>query len=144
MAFFFKWTKIMNKREHKIHNLLKTLAQSGESAGNQQLAAAVVYNGNIVAFGQNSYKTHPFQKRFAKNEESVYLHAETLAIYNALKKLTLEELAKSTLYILRLKKTGETGLAKPCPGCARCINTFNIKKVYYTGNNPEEGFLLPK
>ena len=132
----------MNKKEWKIYNLLKTLAQSSEAAGNQQLAAAIVYKGNIISFGQNSYKTHPFQKRFSKNDKAVYLHAETTVIYNALKKLSLSELQKSNLYIVRIKKDGTQGLSKPCCGCSRCINTFCITNVYYTEDSKDNiGFI---
>ena len=125
----------MTKHKKKLFNLLKTLALSGEKVANAQLAAAIVYKNEIIAFGQNQYKTHPFQSRFSKNENAIFLHAETCAIYNALKKLSLEEISKTTLYVLRIKSDKTTGTSKPCSGCMQCIATFGIKHVYYTEDN---------
>lgn len=109
--------------------------------GNNRMSACVVYKNDIVAFGVNERKSHPFQARYSKNDDAVFLHAETSAIKNALKYITVEELEKSTLYICRIKFLDTTkkqlvfGLSKPCPGCFRCINTFNLKKVVYTLDN---------
>lgn len=106
--------------------------------GNARLSACVVYRGDIVSFGINEMKSHPFQAKYGKNADSVFLHAETSAIKNALKYISQDELEKSTLYICRVKYMNHTkkqlifGLSKPCPGCFRCINTFNIKQVYYS------------
>lgn len=112
---------------------------------NARLASCVVYKNNIVAFGVNEMKSHPFQAKFAKNREAVYLHAETSAIKNALKYITVEELEKSTLYVARVKSNCNHelvfGLSMPCPGCQHCINTFNLKKVVYTLDNGGFGVL---
>jgi deoxycytidylate deaminase len=116
-------------------NILTKINSSRDKVSNARISACVVYKNNIVAFGMNSKKTHPFQAKFGRNSESIYLHAETSAIYNALKILTLEELEKSTLYVCRVKMVNNKecwGLSKPCDGCAKAIATFNIKKVYYT------------
>lgn len=130
----------MNKREQKYIELLKILAISNNGAANASIAACMVYRGTIVSFGTNSYKTHPFQKRFSKNDLSIFLHAETLAIYNAIKKLSLDEIKKCTLYVVRVKKDGSLGLSKPCEGCTRAILTFGIKTVKYTTNSDNDYF----
>jgi deoxycytidylate deaminase len=107
-------------------------------AGNARMAACIVYKNDIVAFGANEAKTHPFQAKFGRNQEAVFLHAETCAIKNALRNISAEELSKSTLYICRVKfedfmrKKLVFGLAKPCDGCIRCIHTFGIKSVVYS------------
>jgi hypothetical protein len=93
--------------------------------------------------GFNKKKSHPFQRKFSKHEEAIYLHAEIDAIKNALKNVDAETISKSTLYIMRVKyedmnaKRFVRGLSKPCEGCSRAIAQFGIKKVYYT---TEEGF----
>lgn len=122
----------MNKRQKRIFKILQTLALSSEGVKSSRHAAAVVYKGDIVAFGQNSWKTHPFQSKYSKHEKSVFIHSETHAIYNALKKLTVEELKKCTLYVLRLNKHGVICHSKPCEGCSKCIRTFGIKQCFYT------------
>jgi tRNA(Arg) A34 adenosine deaminase TadA len=122
-------------KNQKIFKLLQTIALSGEKVGNVRIASAITYRGDIVAFGQNRYKSHPFQSRYSKNENSIYLHAETCAIHNALKKLSLDQIAKSSLYILRIKSDHSIGSSNPCMGCKKCIMAFGIKNVYYTNNN---------
>ena len=114
--------------------------------GSVRLSACVVYKNDIVSFGIAEKKTHPFQARFGKNKDAIFLHAETSAIKNALKYLSLEELENSSLYICRVKfldsrrKKLVFGMSKPCPGCHRCIETFNIQNVIYTLDN--EGYAI--
>ena len=89
-------------------------------------------------------KTHPFQKKFSTNSDAIFLHAETDAIYNATRKYETSVIAKSKLYISRVKyfdsdkKYFVQGLSKPCAGCQRAIANFNIKHVCFTKDT--EGF----
>lgn len=132
----------------KYVNLLSKMAAdiSNPVSGNARLAACIVYKNDIVSFGINEMKSHPFQAKYGKNSNSVFLHAETSAIKNALKYLSQSEISKSTLYICRVKFHDPSknkmifGLSKPCPGCFRCINTFNIRSVIYTLDN--EGYSM--
>jgi deoxycytidylate deaminase len=129
-------------------NVLSKIASDIECpvGGNARLAACIVYRNDIVSFGVNMMKSHPFQAKYGKNPDSVFLHAETCAIKNALKYISEDELRKSTMYICRVKfydaerKNLVFGLSRPCAGCFRCINTFNIRKVVYSLDN--EGYDL--
>lgn len=130
-------------RHIKYLNLLSKVAADIVTPvkGNTRISAAIVFKNNIVAFGINARKSHPFQAKFGKNEDSVYLHAETDAIKNALKYISIEELSKSTLYVCRvkfsdtMKRSMIFGLSKPCSGCSRCIATFGIRNVVYSLDN---------
>lgn len=119
-------------------NILQTLAETVPSHYRGRLAAALVYKNEIISFGMNQMKSHPFQSKFSSNVESIYLHAETDAIRLALKKYDAEIVSKSKLYVCRVKyaDTNHTkiirGLARPCEGCQRAIATFNIKHVCYS------------
>lgn len=106
-------------------------------------AAAVVIRNNIISYGINEMKTHPFQAQYSKNEEAIYWHAETRAIHNALKIIDEKDLRKATLYVARVKidenmnkKTEIIGASKPCCGCMKAIRDFQIKEVVYT-EDPE-------
>lgn len=123
------------KKKQKLFNLLHSIALSGEKVGNVRIASAITYRNEIISIGQNKYKSHPFQNRFSKNENSIYFHAETCAIHNALKKISKDILSKSSLYILRVKSDLSIGSSEPCKGCKKCISIFNIKNVYYTEND---------
>lgn len=130
-----------------ILNLLDKVAEANPVVSSARLAAAIVYKNDIISLGINQRKTHPFQRRFAKHEMAIFLHAEIDAIKNALKHITIEELSKSKLYISRVKYDDSErnptpdklrrGLARPCAGCARAIATFNIQHVCFT---TEEGY----
>lgn len=121
----------------KYFNFLSKVAYTVEPVRRARLAACLVYKNEIISVGYNQKKSHPFQKHFGKNEEAIFLHAETAAIVNAIKTHDLETIKKSSMYVLRLKKVGKSpilvqGLAKPCIGCQRALAQFDISDVYYT------------
>jgi len=134
-------------KDEKYINLLVNLAAGAEPVAGARIAAGLVYKGDMISFGVNSRKTHPFQVKFQRNAESIFLHAETSAIKNALYLHSLEEIAKSTLYVVRVKYPSPTdktlifGLAKPCEGCERAIAEFGIKRVVYTLDGSGYGIL---
>lgn len=133
------YPKIRGKSKHTRYiNILSKIAIAVEPVAQARLAAAIVYRNEIISFGVNQRKTHPFQAKFSKNEDSIYLHAETDAIKNALKHISIDELSNSTLYICRVKIVEQKfvfGLSKPCCGCMRAISNFGIKNVYYSLDN---------
>lgn len=114
---------------------------------NARLAACIVGRSGLISIGVNEKKSHPFQAKYGRNKDSVFLHAETSAIKNALKYITEKELERCTLYICRVKYYDHHkdrmifGLAKPCLGCFRCITSFGIKKVIYTLDEKGYDFL---
>lgn len=111
---------------------LTRLAENNEGTkGKWKLASGVVHKGNLVATGVNSYKSSPFAARFSKNPEAIFLHAETDAIKSALKVLTLKELSRSSLYVVRVKKDGSYGNSCPCIGCTRAISEFSLRETVY-------------
>lgn len=123
-------------------SMLDNLARDQPAAGRARFASCIVYKNDIVSFGFNQMKSHPFQKKFGTNNDAIFLHAEVDAIKNSLREISEDELAKSTLYVCRVKKKPpygrnknsifERGFAKPCLGCQRAISTFGIKKVFYS------------
>jgi tRNA(Arg) A34 adenosine deaminase TadA len=130
-------------REMKYMNILEKMASTHEidSSHSSKIASCLVYKNDILAFGLNKTKSHPFQVKYCRHVKSIYLHSETDCIKNALRVATEEEIAKSTLYICRIKYADRTkskmvwGLSRPCSGCMKAIITFNIKKVVYSCDN---------
>lgn len=126
------------KHEAILQFLGKIAEDSADPDLTARLAAAVVYKGDIISVGVNKKKSHPFQLKYSKMPKSIFLHAENDAIKNALKRIDLDTLSRSSLYISRVKYYDSTrqqvlyGLAKPCIGCARAIATFNLKHVCYS------------
>lgn len=105
-----------------------------------RLAAAVLYKRNVVSFGTNSYKTDPFQSRYRKNPNAIFLHAEVAAIKNALKRIEVTDLKWCELMVVRVKRNDKNtkfipAMAKPCSGCERCLAEFGIKRILYTSED---------
>jgi deoxycytidylate deaminase len=101
-------------------------------------ASAIVYRGTAAGFGFNRMKSHPFQAKYGKNRDAIFLHSEVDAIKNSLRNISLRELTRSTLYVVRVKQVSSTdstlvqGMSCPCEGCAMAIAEFDIKQVVYT------------
>ena len=128
---------IMSERDRRVIDGLYKIAQDITPVKSSRLAACIVIKNTIIGYGFSQMKSHPFQAEFAKNPDAIFLHAETDAIKNALKRVSPEDVSKATLYIARAKKDHNTkrwmyGMAKPCIGCARAIATFDISNVVYT------------
>lgn len=118
-----------------ILNKLFDLCEHRPYVSKSKMAAAIVFKKEIISIGFNRLKTHPLQKEYAKNEDAIFLHAEIDAIIQAKREITLDELSRSTLYITRRKQKDGLpvwGMAKPCKGCSKCIEDFNIQNVIYT------------
>ena len=130
-----------NVKDIKIMGILSKIAVDLYPVANARLAAALVYKNEIISLGVNQKKSHPFQVKFCRHEEAIFLHSETDAIKNALKRYSLETVSRSSLYICRVKREPDNnknmiwGLAKPCSGCQRAISAFNISTVYYTDDD---------
>lgn len=128
-------------KHDKYWKLLEKIAIASEPVARTRLAACLVYKNELLAVGYNKNKTHPIAKRFQKTEGAEYLHAEVDCIKNALRTYSPELVAKSTLYVLRVKHPDDDhkafirGMAKPCTGCQFCIDQYQIKKVYFTTDN---------
>ena len=133
----------MIKVKKEILSTLTKLAETNDDYS-AQFAAAIVRGNRVISFGYNKLKTHPFQAKYGRNEESIFLHAEIAAIKNALKVLDVEDLSKCDLYIVRVKRPKPRskkyvwGLSKPCEGCMRAIIEFGIRRVIYSTDTHNE------
>ena len=112
-------------------------AQAVEPVSGARIAASVIRKGKVVSYGYNHKKSHPFQAKFCKNKDAVFFHAEVHAIKNALQIIDVDDLSKCELYIVRAKRDKNnkkwiTGLSKPCSGCQKCIDVFELKNIYYS------------
>ena len=88
----------MNKKTLNIIRRLTEIAAATPKVANYRLAAAIVYKNRIVSLGNPSYKTSPFQKKYAADEWKIFLHAEISAIKNSLRFISVEDLKYCTLY----------------------------------------------
>lgn len=119
---------------------MSVIASDIAPVGHARIAACVVYKNELISVGVCSYKTHPLQRRYGRNQHSVYLHAEVDAIVKARKRVEARgiSLKKCTLYVARVKKLSQfaegfvSGLAKPCEGCMKFIQDAGIGRVVFS------------
>lgn len=128
----------------RIKQMLTRLAIENPGVqGRFKMAAGIVYKRHLVATGINSYKSHPMMWEWGRNDDSIYLHAEIDAIKNALRLISQDQLTKCDMHVIRVKRVSEQnrnwtyGLAKPCPGCRRAIESFGLRNVYWSTDEDE-------
>lgn len=119
----------------KLKEVLSSVALNSDHHRSKH-SALILYKNEIISVGFNRIKSHPFQKKYAKANEAIFLHAEISAIKQSLRRITLKELSKSTMYVARIRLNTENKphfmYSKPCDGCMRAIAEFDIQKVFYT------------
>ena len=119
----------------RIKGILASMAMNSDHHRSKH-SAVIIYKNDVISLACNKSKSHPFQKRYSKASEAIFLHAEVAAIHNALKRVSLKELSKSTMYVCRVRINKENNpffsYSRPCEGCMRAIAAFNIQKVFYT------------
>lgn len=124
----------------RIQGILASMAMNSDHHRSKH-SAVIVYKNDVISLACNKSKSHPFQKRYSKASEAIFLHAEVAAIHNALKRVSLKELSKSTMYVCRVRINKENkpffSYSKPCDGCMRAIAEFDIKNVMYTNEKGE-------
>jgi tRNA(Arg) A34 adenosine deaminase TadA len=118
-------------RNSKIFDLLFNAAQEAEIVQTSRHASCILYKKQLLSVGKNSRKTHPLSVKF-NGETKPCLHSELQAIISAINQHGVEILKRCDLYNLRITNSGKIGLAKPCPGCQKAIDSFGIRRVYYT------------
>lgn len=124
----------MTKREMTIFENLFETTQDITKTANSRHAAAIVRKGVVYGLGVNSYKTDPAQRRFSGPKRTC-IHAEMAAIKRASAALRTNDLSNYTLMVVRSKHDGEDviyGNSKPCNGCQKAIEEYNIRKVIYS------------
>lgn len=102
------------------------------------VGCVAVYQGQVIALGCNSNKTHPTQKfynRFREESDVLLpkLHAEINCI-NQLKWMNVN-FSKVKLYIYRIGNDRDFRMARPCPSCMAAIKDLGIRDIYYTTND---------
>ena len=99
------------------------------------LSAIIVKGGKIVSIGRNKPKMNSYIKNRAHHENCATIHAEIDAIFKVRRKINLRG---SDIYVARITKHGDHGMAAPCPMCMSTIKSYGIKRIYYTTQDGNE------
>ena len=105
-----------------------------------KVGAVAVYGGYVVAASASSNKTHPLQRQYNAFREfdrtgvvMDKLHAEIgllTHLYNM--RLDRVDMKNVSIYVYRVCRSREHGIARPCAGCMKALIDAGIRNVYYT------------
>lgn len=99
-----------------------------DSQGLYKLGCVLVRGGCVFAQGVNAYrKTKSIGVDY---DMSRSIHAEINALCRGLHRH--RDIDHCTLYVVRLRKDGSFGDAKPCKGCQKAIVANGVRSVFYS------------
>lgn len=104
-----------------------------------KIGAVAVYGGKVIASAASSEKTSPLQNRYNRyrdfatdcSDSLPKMHAE-IGLVNKLRKMDGVDYKRVTVYIFRICKSRETGMARCCPGCMKALEDLGVKVIAYT------------
>ena len=103
-----------------------------------RFGSVLVRGKNIISSSTNhDTKTHPLKAIMYPNRDYKGLHAE-VALLRGYRRYDVEG---SDVYILRLLRNGEVGMAKPCSKCEEYLRSMGIDRVFYTISETQTGIL---
>ena len=117
------------------HLALKYLLQNlpPPKRNNFRVCCGAFLNKRLIVLGFNSYtKTHPIMRKWGKNAESIFLHAEIDCLLTARRKLCDNTFNRLEFFVARINRQGELVSAKPCVGCMKAFMYFDVKSVNWS------------
>lgn len=114
----------MNRDER----MIRLAARMAEKSQHRfQRVGVIIAKGNrIIGVGINKYRTHPQQINWHTEKNSNSIHAELDGVISS------GDIRGTTIYVVRVLKSGECSMAKPCRECQKIIESAGIKRVVYT------------
>ena len=88
-----------------------------------RVGSALFYKNKLLNIGWNRKKSHP---------ECPTQHSQH-AEFNVC--IGVAEVSRCTLYVARLTRTDNIGIAMPCEICQKFLSKKGITKVFYTNRN---------
>jgi len=110
--------------DHIIRAAIKT-AKETEGLRNFKLGAVLFDKGVIINAKGNCTKTHPGLRHYTPWP---VLHAESRCILSH----GLDNCDGLELLVVRINKTGNVTMARPCDVCGELIKDVGIKRVWYS------------
>lgn len=124
---------------------LKFFNRAAEVASESQfdvyhIGCIAVLKNRIIAASPNKLKTHPLQKAFDRYREfnctsdpkNIHsLHAEISCLSMIKNDVNYKDI---DLYIVRVLKSGNFGMSRPCSACMPCIIEKGIRNIFYSTN----------
>lgn len=116
----------------RLNQILVDACSRSELVRSSRHAAAILYKGQIISIGNNKRKSHPIMCKFNKSSPKIFLHAEVDAIVKCINAHGLDIFPDTTLYVLRMTKSGYVGSSEPCQICKEIIKSVGISTVFWS------------
>lgn len=111
-----------------MHKFLKQAVEEANKSSHNHKVGAIIFNKNrIISRGHNHPQKSVKHLRRKFQRWSGTVHAEVDAIIKA--KTDVKNLS---ILVIRINKTNQLRLAKPCKWCMMYLNFVGIKKIYYS------------
>ena len=124
---------MVSKRTQNRMDLAKKVALQGTYGGFKH-GAVLLRGGKVINTSCNKSNHCSFGTRFRRRDEGLpTLHAELGCILNLDRAAT----EGTTMLVVRVGKSGEYRMSKPCTMCRAVLSHVGVKKVYYTDENGE-------
>ena len=102
------------------------------SSCEHQLAAVLYKGGSVIRITPNDSKTISYRKKYFFHGEPSR-HAEMNVIHG----IPRDVIAKCSLLVVRIDKSGNLKSAKPCLACVNALYDAGIRKVFYSSYSTE-------
>lgn len=125
---------MLTKRDIQYFDVATTIARVSNHR-KARLGAVIVSGRDVIAAAPNVNKSHPMQMRYNSfrnmegDNHNHHLHAEMATIIRVPDKRKLDG---ASIYVSRVCKDREYGMARPCPACMQAIIDHGIKRIFYS------------
>lgn len=117
----------MNKLQRKLIRVSRDLIHLPQS--NAKHFSFICERNKILAIGYNNgFKTHPQSKKFGHRFYATHSELSAICSFGG----RVSELAGLTFYNIRLLKSGEPAMSRPCSSCQGLLASFGVRKLFYT------------
>lgn len=127
--------KVINKSIEIARRICHSNKNSGIRASH---VAFLVRKNKIIEIGWNKGKTHPATIKFdyiSGNDKYEKINVGIHAEFDVVMKYKKDNLKDYEMIVIRIDRNGYINNSRPCYGCGKLINNFNIKSVYYSSGD---------
>jgi deoxycytidylate deaminase len=131
---------IIQKLKGRHRRYIEASARAAEDSEfpNYRHGAVLVRGGSILSTAFNKSNHINWANKF-RNKDCGHAthHAEVGTILGMAREKTMG----ATLYVARIGKSGELKMSKPCEMCQQVLAHVGVKKVYYSIDNDNIGYI---
>jgi len=128
-------------RDYRYFEIAKRAALTSDFK--TKLGAIAVYQGKVIASAASSSKTHSLQAKYNRyrnfdinNSDCLpKVHAE-IKLISKLKKMQNIDFKRVSVYIYRVCKSRDRGMARPCGACRAALKDMGIISIFYSTDDP--------